>query len=217
MLPMTDSGRALLGSALYFVLIVIPMIVYLKLRGQTNKKMVLSVFAIWLPWTAINAPIHEGAHALAGVLVGMHIQGGQFIQHFWEGDFVHGYVLWKPASAPQLLFSTAGPYVADALIALFAAFWFRRRRGGPFLGALLLSVTYLRSVFDVMVNYTADTLFGGKGDFNFLLSGYPRVSVHASAMLIMLLCAFGAAREIILAYRNRRKTLSVRPELSTAG
>ena len=210
---MTDSARALFGSALYFALIVIPVVVYLKLRGQTNKKMVLSVFAIWLPWTAINAPIHEGAHALAGVLVGMHIRGGQFIQHFWEGDFVHGYVLWEPASTRQLLFSTAGPYVADALIALFAAFWFRRRRGGPFLGALLLSVTYLRSAFDVMVNYTADTLFGGKGDFNFMLSGYPRIAVHAAAVLIILLCASGAVQEIMRAYRFK-KTFSTRPEVS---
>jgi hypothetical protein len=92
-----------------------------------------------------------------------------------------------------------GPYVADGLVALFAFFWFPRKRCAPFIGSLLLSVTYLRSLFDVTVNYTADTLFGGKGDFDFLLSGYPRLAVHAVAVLIILISAGGAAREIVSA------------------
>jgi hypothetical protein len=198
---MTDSARALLGSSLYVALVVLPVFSYLKIRNQTDKKIVLSIFAIWLPWSAINTPIHEGAHALAGVLVGMQMRGGQFIQHFWKGDFVHGYVLWEPASVQQFLFSTSGPYLADFLITLFAFFFFPRRHCPPFVGALLLSVTYLRSLFDVVVNYTADTLFGGKGDFDFLLAGYPRIAVHAAAILIIVLSAAGAARELVLAHR----------------
>lgn len=212
---MTDSARALLGTALYIALVVLPALVYLKRRGQTDKGIVLSIFAIWLPWSAVNAPIHEGAHALAGLLVGMHIRGGQFIQHFWQGDFVHGYVLWEPASVRQFLFSTAGPYVGDALISLFAFFWFPRNRGGPFVGALLLSITYLRSIFDVTVNYTADTLFGGRGDFDFLLSAYPRLVVHAVAVLIILLSAGGVAREIVFA-RNLKQPRFVGSKVSLA-
>lgn len=196
---MTDSARSLLGSALYFALVVLPVLAYLKRRGETNKRMVLSIFAIWLLWSAVNTPIHEGAHALAGVLIGMHVRGGQFIQHFWKGDFVHGFVLWEPASERQFLFSTTGPYMTDGLIALLAFFCFPRKRGGPFLGSVLLSLTYLRSAFDVMINYAADTLFGGKGDFDFLLRGYPRLSVHAAAMLIILLSSCGVVREIRLA------------------
>jgi hypothetical protein len=210
---MTDSARALLGSALYVALVVLPALMYLKRRGQTDKRIVLSIFAIWLPWSAVNTPIHEGAHALAGLLVGMHIRGGQFIQHFWQGDFVHGYVLWEPASLRQFLFSTSGPYVVDALISLSAFFWLPRKRGGSFVGALLLSITYLRSVFDVTVNYTADTLFGGKGDFDFLLSGYPRLVVHAVAVLIILLSACGAAWEIVLA-RDLKQPHFVESKLS---
>jgi len=195
---MTDSARGFLASALYFALVVVPALVYLRRRGQRDKRLVLSIFAIWAAWSTANAPIHEGAHALAGLLVGMHIRGGQFIQHFWKGDFVHGYILWEPASVRQFLFSTTGPYMADALISLFAFFWFPRKCG-PFVGALLLSVTYLRSIFDLMVNYTADTLFGGRGDFDFLLSGYPRLIVHAVAVLIILLSCSGAARQILQA------------------
>lgn len=201
---MSDAARLLLGSSLYFALIVVPVFGYLKLRRQTDKMIVLSIFAIWLPWTLINTPIHEGAHALAGVLVGMHIRGGQFIQHFWRGDFVHGYVLWGPASARQMLFSTSGPYIADGLIALCALVWFPRKRCGAFWGGLLLSVSFLRSAFDVAVNYSADTLFGGRGDFGFLLSGYPRWAVHVAALLIILLSVLGAARELVLAHRMYR-------------
>lgn len=197
-------------------LIVLPIFAYLKLRGQTDMKIVLSIFAIWFPWTAINTPVHEGAHALAGMVVGMHMRGGQFIQHFWAGDFVHGYVLWKPATVRQLLFSTAGPYIADALIALFALCWIPRKRCSPFLGALLLSITSLRSVFDVMVNYTADTLFRGRGDVAFLLSGYPRMSVHGTAVLIILLGAYAATQEIVSA-RDLNQTLSAQSNVPVAG
>lgn len=198
---MSDAARLLLGSSLYIALIVMPAFGYFKLRGQTDKMIVLSIFAIWIPWTLINTPVHEGAHALAGVLVGMHLRGGQFIQHFWRGDFVHGYVLWAPASTRQILISTSGPYIADALIALCALAWFPRKRCTPFVGALLLSISFLRSAFDVTVNYAADTLFGGRGDFGFLLSGYPRWAVHVAAMLTILLSVLGAARELVLAHR----------------
>lgn len=201
---MTDSARSLLGSSLYFALVVLPVLAYLKRRGESNKRIVLSTFAIWLLWSAVNAPIHEGAHALAGLLIGMHLRGGQFIQHFWKGDFVHGYVSWEPASVRQFLFSTTGPYVADGLIALLAFFWFPRKSSGAFLGSLLLSLTYLRSAFDVMINYAADTLFGGKGDFDFLLRGYPRLGVHAAAVSIILLSACGGVREIVMA-RNLKQ------------
>lgn len=198
---MTDSARSLLGSLLFIALIVLPVFAYLKLRAQSDRKIVFSIFAIWVLWSAVNTPIHEGAHALAGILVGMHVRGGQFIQHFWEGDFVHGYVLWEPASVQRLRFSTTGPYVLDCLITLLAFWLYPRRRCTPFIGALLLSVTYWRSAFDVTVNYTADTLFGGKGDFNFLLSGYPQLLVHIAAVLIILLSAAGGVREIVLAHR----------------
>ena len=209
---MTDSARSFLGSALFFALIVLPVLAYLKRRGEINKRMVLSTFAIWLVWSAVNTPMHEGAHALAGLLIGMHLRGGQFIQHFWSGDFVHGYVLWKPATVHQFLFSTSGPYLADALISLVAFFWIPANTGGrPFLGALLMSLTYLRSAFDVMMNYAADTLFGGKGDFDFLLQGYPRLGVHAAAVFIILLSSCGGVREIISA-RNLTQQHTVEPK-----
>jgi hypothetical protein len=213
---MTDAARSLLGSLLFVALIVLPVFAYLKRRGMANKKIVFSIFAVWLFWSAINTPIHEGAHALAGVLVGMHIRGARFVQHYWEGDFVNGYVLWDAASVQQFLFSTVGPYWVDMAIMLIAFVWFPRRRRTPFTGAVLLSVTYLRSIFDVTVNYTADTLFGGKGDFSFLLSGYPRIVIHGAALATVLFGAYLAAREIRLAHRLT-KVLSAQAKVSVAG
>ena len=59
-------------------------------------------------------------------------------------------------------------------------------------------MTFLRSLYDVAINYAADTVLGGLGDFQFLFSGYPRFAVHACAWIVMLLGAFGAVREIAL-------------------
>ncbi len=202
---MTDAARFLLAGVLFFVLIVMPVFSYLKLRGESNKYIVLWIFTIWFLWNVINAPVHEGAHMLGGVLVGMRVQEYQILQHFWRGDFVHGYVRFRPASVQQLLVSTLSAYVADCLIVLLAFLLFWRRRFSPFFGALIMAVTFLRSTFDVAVNYTADTVFGGKGDFSFLLSGYPRIAVHVGAWASMLLGAAGAMRELVRAHSNGRK------------
>ena len=197
---MTDAARFLLAGLLFFVLIVMPVFGYLKLRGESNKHIVLWIFTIWFLWNALNAPIHEGAHILGGVLVGMHVQQYQLVQHFWSGDFVHGYVKFGDASKQQLRVSTLAPYVADCLIIPIAVLLFRRRRFGPFFGALFLAVTFLRSAFDVAVNYTADTMFGGRGDFSFLLSACPRTAVHIGAWASMLLGAAGATWELLRAH-----------------
>jgi hypothetical protein len=58
-------------------------------------------------------------------------------------------------------------------------------------------------VFDVAINYVADTILGGSGDFRFLLSGYPRFAVHFCAWLLMLLGAWGAVLEIVKAQPNK--------------
>jgi hypothetical protein len=70
-------------------------------------------------------------------------------------------------------------------------------------GALILTETFLRSVYDVANNYFLDTLFGGMGDFRFLLNGYPRLAVHVGAWIVVLLGMSGAAREIALAKSDR--------------
>ncbi|MDT8070034.1 MAG: hypothetical protein ROO76_17860 [Terriglobia bacterium] len=202
---MTDGARFLLGFLFFLFLIVIPVFSYLKLRHESNKHIVLWIFAIWFLWSAIHAPVHEGAHMLGGVLVGMPVQEYQLIQHFWRGDFVNGFVRFKDPSVPQLLVSCISAYVADFLIVLLAFLLFRLWRFSPFSGALILAVTFLRSTFDLAVNYTGDTVFGGNGDFRFLLSGYPRIAIHVGAWALMLLGAAGAMRELVRAHSNGRK------------
>jgi len=71
-----------------------------------------------------------------------------------------------------MLLSTQAPYSTDGLIILLGLFLFRwRSRFTPFVGALILTETFLRSVYDVAINYSLDAIFGGVGDFRFLLSG----------------------------------------------
>jgi len=197
---MTNAARFLVGSIAYFLFIVAPQLFYLKRRAQTETRLVLSIFALWALWYLPYAPIHEGSHYLGGILTGMHLKSHQFIPSFWRGDFVHGYLSWEDARPWQVLLSSEAPYSIDGLIILLGFLLFRwRATFTPFVGALILTETFLRSLYDVAVNYFADANLGGLGDFHFLLSGYPSWAVHAAAWLLMLLATYGAAREIVKA------------------
>ncbi|MGD0695177.1 MAG: hypothetical protein ABSB82_10015 [Terriglobia bacterium] len=201
---MTDLARFLTGGAGFFLLIVIPLLFYLKRRAQTEKRIVLYILAIWILWFLPYAPIHEGSHFLGGHFAGMHLKSHQFIPRFWRGDFVNGYVDWENGEPGQILLSSQAPYAIDGLIVLLGFFLFRWRTAfTPFLGALILALTFLRTVYDVAVNYAADTVLGGNGDFRFLLNGYPRPAVHICAWALMLLAAWGAVREIAKAQPNK--------------
>ncbi len=201
---MTDQARSLLGSLGYFLMIVVPVVSYLKKRGETNRRIVIYTFLLWILWYLPYAPVHEGCHFVAGRLAGMHLKSHQFIPPFWRGDFIHGYVSWEQGEPWQMLLSTQAPYSIDGLIILLGLFLFRWRPAfTPFVGALILTQTFARSVYDVAINYFFDTIFGGVGDFRFLLSGYPRLAVHVCAWIVMLLGMSSAAREIALAKSDR--------------
>ena len=197
---MTDQARFFLGSLGFLSLIVLPVFLYLKRRGESDKRIVADIFALWILWYIPYAPVHEGCHFLFGWLTGLHLTSHQFIPPFWKGDFIHGYLSWDHGDTWKLLLSTQGPYSIDALIILLGLMTFRwRHRFTPFWGAFILAQTFLRSLYDVAINYFFDGFFGGVGDFHFLFRGYPRLAVHICAWLVMLLGAFCAVREILLA------------------
>jgi len=201
---MTDLARFLDGAVGFFLLIVIPLLFYLKRRSQTEKRIVLYIFAIWILWYLPYAPIHEGSHFLGGHFAGMQLKSHQIIPRFWRGDFVNGYVTWENGEPWQMLLMSQAPYAIDGLIVLLGFFLFRWRTAfTPFLGALILALTFLRTAYDVAVNYVADTVLGGNGDFRFLLNGYPRLAVHVCAWVLMLLGAWGAVLEIVKAQPNK--------------
>ena len=201
---MTDLARFLIGAVGFFLLIVIPLLFYLKRRAQTEKRIVLYIFAIWILWYLPYAPIHEGSHFLGGHFAGMQLESHQFIPRFWRGDFVNGYVTWEAGEQWQMLLMSQAPYAIDGLIVLLGFFLCRWGTAfTPFLGALILALTFLRTVYDVAVNYLADTVLGGNGDFRFLLNGYPRLAVHICAWALMLLGAWGAVLEIVKAQPNK--------------
>jgi hypothetical protein len=200
----TNQARFLLGSLGYFLLIVVPILVYLKKRAETNQRIVTYTFVLWILWYLPYAPVHEGCHFVVGSLAGMHLKSHQFIPPFWRGDFTHGYVTWEHGEPCQMLLMSQAPYSMDGLIILIGLFLFRWRSAfTPFVGALILTQTFLRSVYDVAINYSMDTFFGGVGDFHFLLSGYPPLAVHLGAWIVMLLGASSAVREIALAKSDR--------------
>lgn len=194
---MTDFSRFLLGVVGFVFVIMLPLLFYLKRRGVTNKRLILYFFIIYAVWYLSYAPIHEGFHFLAGRLSGMHANSYQFVPRFWRGDFVNGYIDWSDGKPWQMLLSCQAPYAIDGLIVVLGYVLLRKRNSiGPFLGALILTLIFLRSVFDVAVNYSAGTL-AGAGDFHYLLGGYPPVAVHVGAWAVMLIGAWGALQEIV--------------------
>ena len=204
---MTDAARFQLGGLAFFLLIVIPVFFFLKRRRESDWRLVLSILGIWVIWNLIHAPVHEGSHFLGGLLVGQHAKDYRLIQHFWEGDFVNGYISWESGTRAQYRVSTLAPYAIDALMVLFGFLLLRwPNRLSPFLGALVLMVTFLRPIFDVATNYAPDTILGGAGDVRFLLWVYPRWAVHLYAWLLMLVAAGGAIFEIWKATPGTRVT-----------
>ncbi len=204
---MTDLARARLGAVGFLLFIVVPLVFYLKRRGQTDRRMVLSIFGIWIIWNLVHGPIHEISHLLGGWLVGQHVKDYRLIQHFWEGDFVRGYISWENGRQAQYMVSTPAPYVIDLLMVLLGYSLFRWRSRFPaLLGALVLLLTFLRPIYDIATNYAADTIFGGVGDVGFLLNAYPPVVVHVFAWLVMLLAAAGATREILKTHKQNPTT-----------
>ena len=194
---MTDLSRFLLGFVGFFFLIVLPLLFYLKRRGLTSKRIILYFFVIYAIWYVSYAPIHEGGHFLFGWLSGLHANSTQFVPRFWQGDFVNGYINWSDGRPWQILLSCQGPYAIDGLIVVLGLVLLRKRNElGPFLSALILTMIFLRSVFDVAVNYAAGTL-ARAGDFHYLLGGYPPLAVHIGAWAVMLLGTWGAVREIV--------------------
>ncbi len=194
---MDEHSRFLLGAAAFFLLIVFPLLTYLKMRAVSNARMVVYFFVIYVLWYLPFAPIHEGSHYLAGRIVGLHASSCQFLPRFWKGDFINGYINWIDGEPWQIAFSCQGPYVIDAGIVLLGYLLLRRENGyGPFLGALILTQTFLRTLFDVAVNYSAGTLWG-TGDFHYLFQTYPPVAVHVCSWAVMLLAGSCAAREIV--------------------
>ncbi len=195
---MTHHARFLVGVVAFFILIVLPLLLYLKRRAVTNQRMVLYFFTIYALWYLTYAPIHEGCHFIAGRLSGMQAKSYQLMPRFWRGDFVNGYIDWDGTRWQKLL-SCQAPYVVDGFLVLLVYFLFcKRAHYGPFLGALILTLAFLRSVFDVAVNYSAGTL-SSVGDFQYLLSGYPPLPVHLAAWIVMLLASWFALREIMKA------------------
>ena len=193
---MADLSRFLVGFVGFFFLIVLPLLFYLKRLGITSQRIILYFFILYAVWYLSYAPIHEGGHFLAGRLSGMHASSYQFVPRFWRGDFVNGYINWSDGRPWQILLSCQAPYAIDGLIVVLGLVLFRKRNElGPFLSALILTMIFLRSVFDVAVNYAAGTL-ARAGDFQYLLGGYPPVAVHIGAWAVMLLGTWGAAREI---------------------
>jgi hypothetical protein len=212
---MSDRARLLLGVLMFVVVIMLPLLLYLKRRAVSNRRIIPYFFLIYALWYLPYAPFHEACHFLAGRFTGLQAKSYRFLPRFWEGDFVNGYINWSGGQPWQIRFSCQAPYAIDGVLVLIGFLLFRKRnRFGPFLGALILTEVFLRSVFDVVVNYSAGT-FGGAGDFYYLLTTSPPMAVHVGAWALILLGIGGALHEILKAQPSGLTQVTRRGELTS--
>lgn len=194
---MTEFARTLQGGVQILIVFVIPLVIYFRRWDLKASRIVTYVLAVYAIWFLSYSPTHEGAHLAGGLLAGLDVQSYQLLPPFWRGDFVHGYIAWRPGGRPgAMLVSTVSPYLFDGLLLGVWAFAMRWADRGPLIGALILSLTALRCVYDVGNNYFADTVFGGRGDVEFLLLKVPPPAVHAGAWALMLGGAACAMRQV---------------------
>lgn len=183
---------------LFFLLI--PLAAYLRKRGQRPAYLALSCLAITALWYVSQSTIHEASHAFGNIVSGAPATSMKAVPYSWEGFFARSFTVpGLTGTHWQRLIQLAAPFLVDGLLMLLGSWLFHwRHRFPPFVGGLVLMLTYLRAVCDLVINYTAGVL-SNTGDFQQLLSGYPPLAIHACTWLLILLGLFGTWSEIGLA------------------
>jgi len=187
---MVEAGLSAIAITVALFCVVIPLAAYLWMRGVDAARLALACAAITGLWLLIQRPVHEASHVLGGILSGAPATSFSVIPDSWTDFFAksfqgHGLsgTMW------QKLIWLAGPYWVDAVMLMLGSWLFRRQHSySPYTGAVVLTVTGLRSIFDLVHNYLAGWLLNS-GDYQQLLSSYPPVAVHACTVFVIALGA----------------------------
>jgi hypothetical protein len=167
--------------------------------------LVLSCLAITALWYVSQSTIHGASHAFGNIVSGAPATSMKAVPYSWEGFFT------RSSTGPgvtgthwQRLIQLAAPFLIDGLLMLLGSWLFHwRHQFPPFVGGLILMLTYLRSLCDLVINYMAGVL-SNSGDFQQLLSGYPPVAIHVCTWVLILLGLLGTWSEIGLARPTAR-------------
>jgi hypothetical protein len=198
---MVEAGLSASSLVLVLFFLVIPLAAYLWKRGQNWRRLALSCCAIMALWYVSQGIIHEASHAFGYIVSGAPATSMQVVPYSWEGFFANSFAVPGVTGTHwQRLIQLAAPYLVDGLLILVGSWVFHwRHEFSPFVGGLILMLTYLRSVFDLVNNYLTGVL-ANSGDFQELLSGYPPGAVHACTLALILLGLLGIWSEISVAW-----------------
>lgn len=194
---MVEAGLNASSLVVVLFFLAIPLAVYLWKRGQSPGHVALSFFAIMALWYVSQSTIHEASHAFGNIVSGAPATSLKVVPYSWEGFFAKSFeVPGVTGTHWQRLIRLAAPFLIDGVLILLGSWVFHwRHTFPPFVGGLILMLTYLRPVFDLVNNYMAGVL-ANSGDFQQLLSGYPSVAVHACTLVLILLGVLGGWSEI---------------------
>ncbi|MGD0579564.1 MAG: hypothetical protein ABSC08_11620 [Bryobacteraceae bacterium] len=200
---MIEVGLSASSLVVVLFFLVVPLAAYLWRRGQRPGRLALSCFAITVLWYVSQSTIHEASHVLGIVASGAPATSFRVIPYSWEGFFAQSFEAPGVTGTHwQRLIQLAAPFLVDGLLMLLGSWVFQWRHDfPPLVGGLILTLTYLRSVFDLVNNYMAGVL-AGTGDYQQLLSGYPPLAIHACTLALILLGLLGTWAEIGRARRT---------------
>lgn len=188
---MVEAGMTAGSWVMALIFVVIPLAAYLWRRGTGPGKMVVFCGVLTALWYVSQSTIHAASHAFGYVASGAPVASLQAVPDSWEGFFSAG------APGPgltgthwQRFLQLAAPFLIDGALLLLGSWLFQWRHTiSPFAGGLILTLTCLRSVFDLVNSYAAGVL-RGTGDFQQLFTGYPTLVVHAVTLVLILLGLF---------------------------
>jgi len=194
---MVEAGMTAGSWVMALIFVVIPLTAYLWRRGTGPRKVVISCAILTALWYASQSTIHAASHAFGYFVSGAPATSLQAIPDSWEGFFAAG----SPGPGLtgthwQRFLQLTAPFLVDGALLLLGSWLFQwRHKIAPFLGGLILTLTCLRSVFDLANNYAAGVL-RSSGDYQQLFSGYPALAVHAVTLLLLVLGLFLSWSEV---------------------
>jgi hypothetical protein len=146
--------------------LVLPLFLFYKIRGWSEKSVRLSLTLIPILWYFTNAPLHEFGHMVATYMVGGTITEVVLFPKFWEGSFGNAYIHSTGViGSMNFAITSLFPYLIDVLF-LVAGYFILKTSNikSAFMSGFILMLFFLRPLFDIISNTSVALLFQ-VGDF----------------------------------------------------
>lgn len=175
------------------VVIILPLVLYLKFYNCDRKKLFNYIIMIYFIWFLSYSFLHELSHLSASYLLGAEIISFNLIPDFFSGDFSNAFVDSRFNNNNQVFFSVLAPYIRNIIsVIIYLLFFQKIKNTGIFIKALLFILLILSPTFDIINNYSGFIIFG-EGDFQELSKHFGALFPHIIGnclLLVLILTVF---------------------------